>query len=194
MARYKSEQKEQTRERIISAAERCFKSGGYSGIGVDGLAKEAGVTSGAFYGHFTSKEQAFNEVVVSGFQELKEGVERFQAEFGENWMSAFADYYLGFKRTCDLKDGCALQTLTLEIARSSELVRNSYQNEMTKVIEVVAKGLPHGTLSERRGRAWAYMSMLSGGVTALRGLTDDELAEKAAKSVRKAALSIALDS
>ena len=194
MARYNSEQKEQTRERIISAADRCFKKGGYSGIGVDGLAKEAGVTSGAFYGHFSSKEEAFNEVVVSGFQELKKGVEHFQAEHGENWMNAFADFYLGFKRTCDLADGCAMQTLTPEITRSSELIRNSYQNEMTKVIEAVAKGLPNGTLSERRGRAWAYMSMLSGGVTALRGLTDEELAEKVAKSVKKAALSVALDS
>lgn len=193
MARYKSEQKEQTRERIISAAERCFKRGGYSGIGVDGLAKEAGVTSGAFYGHFSSKEQAFNEVVVTGFQELKKGVEHFQTEYGENWISEFADFYLGFKRTCDLENGCALQTLTHEIARSSELVRNSYQNEMTKIIEAVAQGLPHGTLSERRGRAWAYLSMLSGGVTTLRGLTDHKLAGSAAESVRKAALSVALD-
>ena len=43
--------KQETRKRIINAASRGFRSNGYAGIGVDGIAKEAGVTSGAFYAH-----------------------------------------------------------------------------------------------------------------------------------------------
>ena len=50
--RYKPTQKQETHNRVIKAAEGSFKKAGYSGIGVDGLARDAGVTSGAFYGHF----------------------------------------------------------------------------------------------------------------------------------------------
>ena len=70
----RSDQKLQTRQRILEAAGRGFRKGGFGGVGVDGLAKEAGVTSGAFYVHFGSKAQAFSESVVYGMTVLKDGV------------------------------------------------------------------------------------------------------------------------
>jgi AcrR family transcriptional regulator len=66
----RSEQKEQTRQRILEAAGRSFRKGGFGGIGVDGLAKEAGLTSGAFYVHFGSKAEAFRESVQQGMADL----------------------------------------------------------------------------------------------------------------------------
>ena len=74
----RTEQKQQTRQRILDAAGRGFRKGGFGGIGVDGLAKEAGVTSGAFYVHFDSKATAFRESVVKGMSDLKDGVRHFQ--------------------------------------------------------------------------------------------------------------------
>jgi len=188
--RYKPGHREEARERILTAMGRGFRKHGYEGIGVDGLAKEAGVTSGAFYGHFSSKEDAFKEVVTHGLNELREGIEACQTEFGPEWIGAFVDFYLGYKRTCDLADACALQTLTSEVARSGEAVRKIYQDELAKVIEVAAKGLPSGTLAERRDRAWALLSLLSGGVTTARALADDKLSAKMAKALRSAALAI----
>lgn len=189
--RYKPGHREESRGRILSAMGRGFRKRGYEGIGVDGLAKEAGVTSGAFYGHFPSKEEAFKEAVIHGLKELREGVEHFQSEHGSRWIETFIDFYLGTKRTCDLAEACALQALTSEVARSNETVRANYQAELTKVIEVVAKGLPQGTTVERFNRAWALLSLLSGGVTIARALADDSLAAQAAKGLRSAALAIA---
>jgi len=57
--RYKADQKEETRRKMLEAAGRGFRSHGYSGIGVDGLAKAADVTSGAFYSHFGSSTYIF---------------------------------------------------------------------------------------------------------------------------------------
>ena len=191
--RYKSGHREESKAKILSAVGRGFRKHGYEGIGIDGLAKEAGLTSGAFYGHFSSKEEAFNETVIEGFRDLRENIEQLQSERGENWVALFVDFYLGTRRTCDLAESCALQTLTHEVARSSELVRESYQVEVMKVIDVVAKGLPQGTMAERRNRAWALMSLLSGGVTVARALADDALSAKTAKALRSAALVIAND-
>ena len=79
---------------------------------MDGLAKEADVTSGAFYGHFASKQAAFKEAVATGMEELRAGVMSFRETRGPKWLEAFIDFYLGYKRTCDLGDSCALQSLS----------------------------------------------------------------------------------
>lgn len=191
MARYNKEQKEQTRERIIAAAGRTFRKGGYSGIGVDGLAKEAGVTSGAFYGHFSSKEDAFNETVKSGLQELKEGIEKFQAEYGDKWISTFVDFYLGQKLICDLSEACSMPTLTPEVARLNQTIRETYQVQISKVIETIANGLPQEDSIVRSQRAWAFISLLSGGVTTIRALADETISNEAVNAIKTAALKIA---
>jgi TetR/AcrR family transcriptional repressor of nem operon len=190
MARYKADHKEETRERIISAAGRCFRKGGYSGIGVDGLAKEAGVTSGAFYGHFPSKEEAFKETIVKGLREVYKAVLQLQAEHGDRWVHVFIDFYLSTRRTCDLAEACALQALTSEVVRSNLAVRTIYQGELIKVIDAVAQGLPMGITDENINRAWALLALLSGGVTMARALADDELSAQVAEGIRTASLAV----
>lgn len=190
MARYKTEQKEQTRERIIAAAARTFRKGGYSGIGVDGLAKEAGVTSGAFYGHFSSKEEAFKEAIVLGMNELKAGIETLQAEYGTHWIEPFVDFYLGAKLTCDLTQACSMPTLTPEVTRSSLAIRETYEIQVSKIVEIIAKGLPHGSSDVRNQHAWAFLSLLSGGANTVRALASEALSKEVVKAIRLAALMI----
>lgn len=190
MARYKADHKEQTRERIISAAGRCFRREGYSGIGVDGLTKEAGVTSGAFYVHFPSKEDAFKETVIQGLREVHEAVLHLEAEHGDRWVYVFIDFYLSTRRTCDLAEACALQALTSEVARSNASVRTIYQDELIKVINAVAQGLPMGITAENINRAWALLALLSGGVTMARALANDELSAQVAEGIRAASLAV----
>jgi TetR/AcrR family transcriptional regulator, transcriptional repressor for nem operon len=190
IVRYKPGHREESRDRILLGAGRGFRKHGYEGIGVDGLAKEAGVTSGAFYVHFPSKAAAFKEAVQSGMRELREGVEGLQAKLGSSWLEAFIDFYLGSKRTCDLSQACALQSLTPEVVRSDAEVRAVYQAELVAVIDAVAKGLSDGTAAERRSRAWALMSLLSGAVTTARAIDDPTLSAKIAKSVRTAAMTV----
>ena len=93
--RYTQEHSEQTRTRILDAAGREFRSHGYSGIGVDGLVGAAGVTSGAFYGHFRSKADAFRAAATAGLERLHQGIGRFRSQHGAGWLAAFAAFYLG---------------------------------------------------------------------------------------------------
>ncbi len=48
---------EETRERLVDAAARVFELKGYEGATVALIAREAGVTSGAIYVHYTSKAE-----------------------------------------------------------------------------------------------------------------------------------------
>src|SRR5665213_1186309 len=99
--RYTLGHKGESRLRILAAAGRGVRKKGYGGIGVDGLAKEAGVTSGAFYGHFPSKSEAFRQAIVKGLRDLCGSIESLQSAKGGEWIEAFVDRYLGMKRTCD---------------------------------------------------------------------------------------------
>ncbi|MER3460463.1 MAG: TetR family transcriptional regulator, partial [candidate division GAL15 bacterium] len=51
--------KERTRARILEAARRVFARSGYHGTLMDQVAQEAGLSKGALYVHFPSKEELF---------------------------------------------------------------------------------------------------------------------------------------
>lgn len=184
--RYGPDHKQEARTRILDAAGRGFRRLGFGGIGVDGLAKEAGVTSGAFYGHFSSKAEAFKAAAVAGLVQLREAVEDLRANDGDRWLEKFVDFYMTVRRTCDLGDSCALQSLTPEVARADRSTKAAYQAELLGVVEAVAGGLPNGTLAARRRTAWAILSILSGGVSIARSAADPRIGSQIAAGVKGA--------
>jgi TetR/AcrR family transcriptional regulator, transcriptional repressor for nem operon len=189
--RYGAGHKDEARASILSAAGKGFRRKGFGGIGVDGLAKEAGVTSGAFYGHFSSKSDAFAAVAVSGLVELREGIEEVRRTAGGAWQERFIDFYLTVRRTCEPGESCALQSLTLDVARADAQTKAAYEAELLKVVEAFASGLPDGTLMARRKQAWAMLSLLSGGVTLARSTNDPKVGEMIASAVKAGALALA---
>lgn len=172
--RYGPEHKKLARARIVEASGKAFRRHGYGGVGIDGLAKEAGVTSGAFYGHFKSKDLAFREIAIRGLWELRVAIAGLQAAHGEDWIAAFVDFYLGERRTCELGESCALQSLTPDVMRADAETRAAYEGAFGEVVEQVAGGLAHLAPDVARQRALALLSMLSGGVTVARGMASAE--------------------
>lgn len=176
----RSEKKLQTRQRILDAAGRGFRKGGFGGVGVDGLAKEAGVTSGAFYVHFDSKAAAFRESVAQGMADLKDGVRHFQRTYGRTWWPEFVRFYLGAKRKCELPESCALQSLAPEVARSDASSRAAFETELLEVAAIVAAGPPSDGAPTDVDAAWAAMATLAGAVTFARAVDDPAVAERIA--------------
>jgi TetR/AcrR family transcriptional regulator, transcriptional repressor for nem operon len=185
----RSEQKQQTRQRILHAAGRCFRKGGFGGVGVDGLAKEAGVTSGAFYSHFDSKATAFRESVSQGMTELKDGVTHFQTEHGAAWWPEFVGFYLGVKRKCELPESCALQSLSPEIARSDAASRAEFESELLSVAVTVASGPSSANAPSDVGEAMAALAVLIGAVTLARAVASPTVAEQIALAAERSLLS-----
>ena len=190
--RYGPEHKEAARAKILGAVGRGFRRLGYGGIGVDGLAKEAGVTSGAFYGHFASKAAAFEAAALAGLVELREAIEGLRAQHGAAWLAKFVDFYLSTKRTCELGESCALQSLTAEVARAERDTRAAYEAELVRVVDGVAAGLPDATPAARKKLAWAILAMLSGGVTLARASEDPKIGAQIAGAL-KAAITALVD-
>ena len=186
--RYGPGYKAAARAKILSAAGRGFRRLGYGGVGVDGLAKEAGVTSGAFYGHFPSKSEAFKAAALAGLVELREGIEQVRAKEGDAWLEKFVDFYMSVRRTCDLGESCALQSMTPEVTRADDDTKAAYAAELQKIVEAIAEGLQQGSLPARRKTAWAILSMLSGGVTLARSAEDAKVGTQIASAVKGAIL------
>lgn len=182
MARYKSEHKENTHAQIVDAAGRCFKKNGFSGVGVDGLAKDAGVTSGAFYGHFKSKQNAFSAAVEAGMEDLLSAVNQYSEQYGEDWWQEFASLYMGQLRTCDLSQGCPLQTLTPEIGRSDVGVKTNFETALLTVVKAATKS----NKQKKINKTWVKLAMLVGGVTLARAVNDKKLSEEIAEAVKNA--------
>lgn len=181
----RAEQKMHTRQRILDAVGRGFRKGGFGGVGVDGLAKEAGVTSGAFYVHFDSKAAAFRESVAAGMADLKEGVRHFQATHGPAWWPEFVRFYLGAKRTCELPESCALQSLAPEVARSDASSRAGFEAALLDVAATVAAGSPSDNAPSDVDAALAAMATLVGAVTFARAVDDPAVADRIAAAAER---------
>ncbi len=185
------ERKEETRKRMGEAASRGFREHGYAGVGVDGIAKEAGATSGAFYAHFGSKDGAFAVALEIGLDEVVEAVARFQSERGLDWVKAFVDYYMSKGHREDLACGCAMTTLAPEVVKGSPDAHSIYQEKMLEIVELMVRGLAGGSAKQRAARAWSFISVLTGGLTATRSVEADTLAEEIASAVGLSALEVA---
>ena len=64
LMRYGKDHKQATRQRILQAAGRRFKQDGIDGAGVAAVMSDAGLTNGAFYAHFASKEDLVANVLA----------------------------------------------------------------------------------------------------------------------------------
>ena len=178
---------EASRKRIVKAAEAEFLKHGAGGIGVDGLAKAAGLTSGAFYFHFKNKLAAFIESFAGNLDDLKAAIDQFQKDSGRAWLTDFAAFYLGYKRTCAMEHACAAPVLSSEVERAGPVARAAYEGKMRAVFESLADGLVPAASATARQQALALMAMLAGGAMIARAVLDPALSEEIAASVQTAA-------
>ena len=62
----KREQADENREALLATASRLFRERGIDGVGVAEIAREAGLTHGALYKHFRSKDDLATEAFTQG--------------------------------------------------------------------------------------------------------------------------------
>lgn len=176
MARYSPEHKEATRRRMIEAAGRRFKSDGIDGSGIATLVADAGLTNGAFYGHFSSKDDLVATVVAQQLADQVAVVNSLPA--GLDSVDAFLREYLSPAHRDDLAGGCPSAALLDEIGRCDLTVREAYTDGASAMIQAIERHLDDGDPARTRERAIGLFGLLVGSLQAARAVTDPELADR----------------
>lgn len=187
----RADQKERTRGRIVDTAARLFRTEGYGGLGVDRIAAEAGVTSGAFYGHFRSKAAAFQAVVRVGFDRLHGAIRRFQDREAASWPEALAAWYVGEAHRSNVAGGCLLPSLSPEVVRGDEETRAAFGAGLNEAARMLAERPPFDGSDTARERALALLALLAGAAVLGRAVADPAQAERIAAAAREASALLA---
>lgn len=176
MVKYSKEHKQETRQRIIATAGRRFKSDGIDGSGVATLMKDAGLTNGAFYAHFASKDSLVAIAIGDELRTLHANIVAL-AEPGRAGLEQIVRWYLSAQHRDSRGDGCPNAALLDEIGRCGEAIRQAYTDGVLIVIDgLAARMAPEDPLSARV-KALSLLGLMAGTLQLSRALTDRQLSD-----------------
>jgi TetR/AcrR family transcriptional repressor of nem operon len=172
------EQAAQNRERIIAAAAQLFRERGFEGIGVADLMKEAGLTHGGFYGHFSSKDHLIAEAsaraLTSSLALLSNVAERASGDP----LSALAGAYLTSRHRDNPGAGCLLAALGPDVSRQGPAVRRAVTDHIRSAVELLTKLVSGKSRAARRQKAISTYATLVGAMVMARAVDDRELSQE----------------
>ena len=186
-------QAEENRQNVIDVASRLFREYGFDGIGLKDLMEGAGMTHGAFYKQFESKEDL---VAAASARALEGATSRWSAAAAANAkdpLGAVIAFYLSKGHRKEKMDGCPLVALGADAARQSADVKASFEAGIREHLSVLTRLISKADSQEKRDKAMVILSTMVGAVTLSRVVNDPRLAQSfldaAAESVREAASS-----
>lgn len=135
--------KDVTHERIVSVAARAIRRSGYDGTGVADIMKEAGLTHGAFYAHFPSREAMLAEAANRACAESAAVVADVVASVpAEQALATMLRSYLSREHLEHVESGCPLAALGSETPRQAPEVRRATTRHIKAMIDLVARQSP----------------------------------------------------
>lgn len=172
--RYSDTHKEETRRAIVRAAAAAVRAKGPDGVGVAEIMADAGLTHGGFYAHFPNKEALVAAAVDESFgQSARRFAKMTQGMSDAEALSAFVDSYVSAEHRDNPGRGCPLATLSSDLPRQGEIVREAYERGVRGLIGRIAGWLP-SDLPEREGLAASIAAEMAGVVALSRAIADDE--------------------
>jgi AcrR family transcriptional regulator len=189
LARYDKGHRDTTRRHILDVASSQFRESGIAAVGLAGIMAEAGLTNGAFYTHFASKEDLVRAVLLDAL-ERREQRHRDNLENGVALETVIRDY-LSPKHRDRAATGCPTAALVSEIARHPKATREAFTGKMSDILALMAAQMPEGTPAERRRRAIAAYATMVGALQLSRAVSDRQLSEEILENAVEAALALA---
>jgi len=177
----------ENRAALVEAAGRLFRERGIDGVGVAEISKKAGLTHGALYAQFPSKEALAAEAFSSAF---KGGVEQITADRGGGpaALTDCLDWYLSLDHRDNLATGCPMSASASEIGRQDKVVGERFTEGFEQLVALMERGLGASLVkAENRQRALAMAAAMIGGVAASRAVAkaDPKLSNQILRAVRR---------
>lgn len=174
----RSAAKEASHERIVGAAARAIRRSGYDGTGVADIMKEAGLTHGAFYAHFASREAMLAEAADrAGAESNAVAASVIAAVPPDQALQALMQVYLSKEHLESIETGCPISALGSEMPRQSPEVRRAATRRIKEMIDIVARQLPDWGQSNAHERALVTVATMVGTLTLARAVNDSALSD-----------------
>jgi len=163
--RYSKEHKQQARQRLVEHSGRLAKERGFGASGIDAMAAESGVTSGSLYKHFSGKSDLFAAIVSA---ELQRSANAFSAAAGggSDGLERVLAAYLSLQHVDEPGRGCAIPSLTAEVARADDSVRAAFEEGLRDIHAVLTQNL------KSDDKAWVLIAQSVGAVMLARAVLD----------------------
>jgi TetR/AcrR family transcriptional regulator, transcriptional repressor for nem operon len=181
----RKKKKRRTRKRIVGAASRGLLRTGAEGLSVVNLMKLAGLTHGGFYSHFESRD----DLVIEAFAlAVDRTLSRWNKLIKDRpvGINAIVDWYMSATHRNTPAQGCALPSLSVDIARSTPKAREVFSIKLQEMIDALAYWLPRVSESERRNVAIAALATMLGSVVLARATADKTLSDNILVAGRRA--------
>lgn len=172
--RYEKGRKDATRRRIIDVAAERFRGDGIAATGLAGIMSEAGLTNGAFYPHFPSKDHLVRETVAAAMEGQAAQMREIMAVDGVEGAIAT---YLSPEHRDNPGKGCTLAALLPELARQRLETRSLYADRFQTLVDEVASALPPGT-RDPQDAALAIYATLVGALQLARAVEGTALSDR----------------
>ncbi|WP_244808645.1 MULTISPECIES: TetR/AcrR family transcriptional regulator [Caballeronia] len=186
--RFEKGHKENTRRRIIDVAAKRFRRDGIAASGLAGIMAESGLTNGAFYPHFDSKDTLVKEALSSALQDQQCALT--DDETGAVSIEDAIRRYLNMSHLLGCAEGCPSAALLPEISRQPEPTKKMYEEAYRLYVDGLASFLPDPRSRKSRRQAAAIFALMVGTVQVARAVSDPRFAEEILENGVQAALKL----
>ncbi len=176
----------ENRAALVDTAKRLLQERGFDGAGVIDISRAAGLTQGALYGQFGSKDGLAAEAVRKAFADGIVAWRRLH-ENAPDPLAAYLDAYLSEVHLTDVGSGCILAACLTEVRRQDSAIGAAFTDGLSAMAELLQQAIPSATApDEARRRSLAVLSGLVGSVALARAVasTDPVLAREILAAAR----------
>jgi TetR/AcrR family transcriptional repressor of nem operon len=181
----RAEQKQRTHRRIVDVAMHQLGEQGLSGVALQRIMKEAGLTHGGFYSHFDSKADLVAEALAAALRGASERLfGRVDHLTAPERRERLLDAYLSRAHRDAPGAGCPLASTSADVARSSTCVRRAYEDELRGIIEHIEADFHERADDAAHVRAVGTLALCVGGLLLARAVDDPDLSDDILQSCR----------
>lgn len=170
-------QAEKNRQTVIDVASRLFREHGFDGIGLKDLMKGAGLTQGAFYKQFASKEDLVAQASRRAVESTAARWATATAANPRDPLGAVMAFYLSMGHREQRMDGCPVAALGSDAARQGADVKGSFEAGIKQYLEIIGRLIAATDGEEPNSKAMAILSTMVGALTLSRVVNDPDLAQ-----------------
>jgi TetR/AcrR family transcriptional repressor of nem operon len=185
--RYDIEHKERTRQRVLSEAAAAIRAVGPNGIGVADLMGKAGLTHGAFYAHFKSKDELVAEAISymfdDAYQLFRSRTEHPDAAVA---LGQYIDSYLSARHRDAPERGCPIPSLSGELARLPVAARERFEAGVERLTRSIAKRVKELGRPGADRVAASMVAEMVGALALSRAVKDPSASDRILKASRDA--------